>query len=326
MHAPTRDVTQIQADVSSALPFAGETNTLAADLHLPDDAPRALLICWSGGSYARSYWDMHIEGHPGYSFVEHMAARGFAVIAVDHLGVGESSRPADVDAVTLETMAAANAAFASEVRKRLAAGELTVQLNPAPSMPVIAVGHSLGGCISLLAQANHRCYDAVASLGYTQGDKDALDGGPTGTVADPAGPRAAGEAQAKAFFGDDWDSGYALAPREPSHAWLYTPDVPAKVIAADDLTVTPWPRQTYVEALTAGFTAQFASRVQSPIFLGFGDRDLTAQPRNDAAFYTGSDDITMFILEGAAHCHNFAAKRHELWDRLGTWAREIAPA
>ena len=31
---------------------------------------------------------MHIPGHRGYSFAEHMTDRGFVVIAVDPLGVG----------------------------------------------------------------------------------------------------------------------------------------------------------------------------------------------------------------------------------------------
>ena len=116
-----------------------------------------------------------------------------------------------------------------------------------------------------------------------------------------------------------------MAPREPSHPWLYAPDVPAEVIAADEETVAPWPRQTYVEALTAGFTAPFATRVQSPVFLGFGDRDIPQHPRDDAAFYTASNDITVFIVEGSAHCHNFSGKRAELWDRLGSWALALAP-
>jgi hypothetical protein len=319
LHSLTKSPSQIRVDVSAALPFGDEKNTVAGDLHLPEGAPQAMLVCWPGGSYDRSYWDAQIEGHPGYSFVDHMTSMGFAVVAADHLGVGESSRPADVDAVALETMAAAGAAFTSTLRSRLADGTLSDRLAPAPSLPVIGVGHSLGGCICVFAQAAHDCYDAIASLGFTHGSKDVLEDGPTGSVADPAGPRAAGEAQAKAFFGDDWDAGYAVAPREPSHAWLYAPDVPAAVIAADDQTVAAWPRQSYADALTAGFTAPFAARVQSPVFLGFGDRDIPQHPRDDAGFYTGSDDITVFVLPGSAHCHNFAGRRAELWDRLAAW-------
>src|SRR3954453_23603530 len=93
-------------DVSAALAFGDEVNTIAADVHVPGGRPRAVLVCWPGGSYDRSYWDAHIEGHPGYSAVDDLVAQGFLVVNADHLGVGGSSRPADVDRVTLETMAA----------------------------------------------------------------------------------------------------------------------------------------------------------------------------------------------------------------------------
>src|SRR6266567_7049075 len=105
--------TELVLDVSAPLPF-DERVSLAASVHLPDLAagsPRAVLICWPGGSYARAYWDMHIAGYPGYSFAEHMTAQGFAVLAADHLGVGASSKPADGDKVDLETMSAAAASF-----------------------------------------------------------------------------------------------------------------------------------------------------------------------------------------------------------------------
>jgi hypothetical protein len=29
------------------------------------------------------------------------------------------------------------------------------------------------------------------------------------------------------------------------------------------------------------------------------------------------------MVEGSAHCHNFAGNRAYLWDRLGTWAAAI---
>jgi alpha-beta hydrolase superfamily lysophospholipase len=105
-------------DVSAQLPF-DEQVCLAAHVHLPDLAaapPRAVLICWPGGSYSRTYWDMHIPGYAGYSFAEHMTAQGFVVFATDPLGVGVSSKPADGDRVNLETMSAAAASFVEQVR------------------------------------------------------------------------------------------------------------------------------------------------------------------------------------------------------------------
>ena len=118
-------------------PFAGENAHISAVVHPPSNGgpPLAVLVCWPGGSYSRAYWDMHVPGHTGYSFAEHLSARGFTVVTADPLGVGESAKPADVDAVTLETMADAAAEFVGALRAELAAGDV----------PVIAVGHSLGG-------------------------------------------------------------------------------------------------------------------------------------------------------------------------------------
>ena len=314
-------------DVSAALQLGSEPNAIAARVHLPEGRPRAVLICWPGGSYSRSYWDLHVPGYSGYSFAEHMTARGYLVIAADPLGVGASTRPKDVDLVTLEAMAAASAELARVVRRQLGTGELHPELAPLPAdVPLVGVGHSLGGAICVVTQSVHGCYDAVANLGYTHGSKDALEGGPAASTADPEGPRRAAETQAKAFFGSAWDDGYALAAREPHHGWLYASDVPPEVIAADDRGATAWPRQSYVEALHAGFTAAFAAGITCPILIAFGDEDIPESPRDDAGFYTASPDITVLTLSNSAHCHNLASTRALLWDRIASWAAGIADA
>ena len=115
---------ELVVDVSAALPFGAEVNTISADVHIPHRRPRAVLVCWPGGSYDRSYWDSGVGDYPAYSAAEHLVAHGFLVVNADHLGVGRSSRPAEVDRVNLETMAAANDAFIRELRRRLTAGEL----------------------------------------------------------------------------------------------------------------------------------------------------------------------------------------------------------
>jgi pimeloyl-ACP methyl ester carboxylesterase len=314
---------ELVVDVSAALPFGDEINTVCGDVHVPDGRPRAVLVCWPGGSYDRSYWDAQIEGHAGYSAVEHLVTQGSLVVNADHLGVGRSSRPADVDRVNLETMAAANDAFAREVRRRLEAGELDERVDAVADVPVVGVGHSLGGVICVVAQALHRTYSGVANLGYTHGSKDVIEQGETSAASDPDALRHAAEEQAKAFFGDAWDQGYGVPPREPNHAWLYAPSVPPEVIEADDRTVAAWPRQAYVEGLLPGHTPPYAARVTAPVLIGFGDRDIPAHPRDDAGFYTAAADITVLTLADSAHCHNFSSSRRLLWDRLGLWAQSV---
>jgi pimeloyl-ACP methyl ester carboxylesterase len=320
---------ELAVDVSAALPFADESNALSATVHVPSaehaGPPRAVLVCWPGGSYSRAYWDMHIPGHPGYSFAQHMTDRGFVVIAVDPLGVGASSRPSDVDAVNLETMAAAAAAFVRQLRTLMAVGELDSRLAPLEDVPLVAVGHSLGGSLAIVEQALHGSYDAVANLGFTHGSKDILASGPPGSgPADAAARMRAAVDQAKAFLSTEWDAGYGLAPRGLHHGWLHAADVPAEVIAADDEQACAWPRQSYVGALLAGHSATYAARLTCPVLVAFGDRDVPERPHEDIAFYRASQDVTLLVLGGSAHCHNFAATRSVLWDRLGTWAAAAA--
>jgi pimeloyl-ACP methyl ester carboxylesterase len=299
-------------EVSASLPF-DEPIHITASVHLPDRAPRAALICWPGGSYGRAYWDMQIPGHPGYSFAEHMTAKGYLVLAADHLGVGASSKPADGDRVGFETMSAASAAFVEQVRGLLAQG--APELGGAPlDIPVVGVGHSLGACLTVVTQARYRCYDAVALLGFTHGQKELAVG-----AVGAAGADAAIE-QARAFFGDAWDDVYGLVPRGPNHGWLHRPDVPAAVVAADDAEAVRWPRQSYVDALLAGYSAEFAAQVDCSVFLGFGDHDVPPVPHHEVAFYTRSGDVTLYVLPDAAHCHNFATTRMRLWDRIDRWA------
>ena len=131
--------TELRLDVSPELPFA-EPAHISASLHLPDLAaslPRAVLICWPGGSYARAYWDMHIAGYPGYSFAEHMTGQGFVVVGADHLGVGASSKPAEGDKVDFDTMSAAAASFVEQVRSSLAEGSPEFGGTPLPEIPII---------------------------------------------------------------------------------------------------------------------------------------------------------------------------------------------
>jgi pimeloyl-ACP methyl ester carboxylesterase len=300
-------------DVSSALPFNPEPAALAATVWpAPHGRPTAVLVCWPGGSYSRQYWDMRLDGFEGYSFAQHLAARGFTVVAIDPLGVGDSSRPEDVDAVTLETMAAAASEAVRTVRAEFAGEDL----------PVIGVGHSLGACLTIVEQALFSSYDAVVNLGFTHGAKITH----TPATADDAGRAALDLAidQAKGFFPDEWDDGYALAPRAPNHAWLHDPDVPREIIAEDDRRASAWPRQSYVGALLAGHSASYAAQVTVPVLVGFGEHDVPEHPHDDVGFYGASHDVTLVVLPGSAHCHNFAGTRTVLWDRLADWAGSIA--
>ncbi|MBZ4508195.1 alpha/beta hydrolase, partial [Mycobacterium avium subsp. hominissuis] len=103
-------------DVSESI-GTGEQLTQAAWVFLPErpsDAS-AVLLCLAGGTYDKHYWHIDIDGHPGYSFGQHLADSGFVVIAVDHLGIGESTDPIASGPLGLELLARGDADVARQV-------------------------------------------------------------------------------------------------------------------------------------------------------------------------------------------------------------------
>jgi pimeloyl-ACP methyl ester carboxylesterase len=74
-------------------------------------------------------------------------------------------------------------------------------------------------------------------------------------------------------------------------------------------------------AMLPGSTDREKAAITAPVFLGFGEDDLTQDFMGCVALYKAVNDISLFVLPGAAHCHNQSALRTMLWDRLAHWAR-----
>src|SRR5207247_1246243 len=97
---------------------------------------------------------------------EHQTGRGFVLVACDHLGVGDSSRP-DTFELSYERLAAANHATALEVLDRLREGTLADGIDAVDVDAVVGTGQSMGGCLLTVQQANHRTFDGVGFLGWS---------------------------------------------------------------------------------------------------------------------------------------------------------------
>jgi pimeloyl-ACP methyl ester carboxylesterase len=305
----------LRIDVASASGIAGAETAVTA--HLPAGRARAVVFAFPGRGYGRGYYDLGLEG--GYSQAEHHAARGIALIACDHLGVGESSIP-DLNALTMEQVAAANDATVRAVVTRLRDGSLSGgdALDP---RRLVGVGQSMGGCLLTVQQALHRTFDAVALLGWS-GRQTVLPvppGAPplrqpgVGRGADPATypPRTYGAADLRyAYHWEDVPDSIAV----PDTEWA---------ARAGSGTMPAWRSATGPEVsrtmLSAGVVAAEAAAIDVPVFLGVGERDVCPEPRAEPAAYPAADHITLFIQPRAAHMHNFAGTRRLLWDRLAAW-------
>ena len=116
-------------DVTDAMPAAAQTApiTIAGTVVVDPEALRAdpvVVLATPGGTYKRNYWDLQPPGRSGYSQAEWTAARGDVFVALDYLGGGDSSRPADGDFMTLEVAADAAHMVFERVRRWLADGFL----------------------------------------------------------------------------------------------------------------------------------------------------------------------------------------------------------
>ncbi len=261
-----------------------------------------LLFCLPGGSYSKAYWHLEVPGHPGYSCAEHLARHGYTVIAVDHLGVGESTRPPG-RTLTLERLAGANARLVERVVEHMALEA------PVP----VAIGHSMGGLLAVYQQSLHRSFAALAVLGFPHGVMD-LRGGraslPTREQVEAAA--AAGKLDAP-----------ALLDRRPLHPLFHWDDVPAAVIEADDAAATPTPGIAGAIGIVPYIGADHAARIDVPVLVGFGERDNARDAWAEVAPYRSAPDVTLVVLPRSGHCHNLASTRTVLWDRLARWIASV---
>jgi pimeloyl-ACP methyl ester carboxylesterase len=306
---PTSDtsVTGVQLDVTGAVGLAGELHIGATVALPPGRLGGPLLFCIPGGTYTREYYHPSNRTLRDYSFVTALADRGFAVAAIDILGVGSSSKPADGMEVTLDTAAAANAAALGCLLERLTQGTLPGLATFVPTA-IVGVGHSLGGML-VIAQQALTPFAGVAVLGWSNQRIDRH-----GAVVTPLAD----------LVGND---GYVSIRRGGRRALFHLPDVPDAVIVEDETTmVAPVPGPLYETTITPGVVKSRAAAIAVPVLLVFGELDTSPDPAAEVGTYPGSPDVTLFEMAGSAHCHNFAGSREGLWDRLAEWAGTAIPA
>ena len=125
-------------------------------------APLQILI--HGSTYTKEYWDRGSWGHgdPKYSWTKAMNRNGYATLAVDKLGNGDSSHPDPVYDVQLPLQMEAIHSLIMQIK----AGNTGISV---PSK-LILVSHSSGSILGAdLAQTHSDDVDALVLTGYPAG-------------------------------------------------------------------------------------------------------------------------------------------------------------
>ena len=301
-------------DVTGQVPIEGE-HRIAAWAFPPtvQQERTPLLLCLPGGSYTKAYWHLEVPGRSGYSFGEHLSAAGMLVVAVDHLATGESSRHPRAAELTPDVVSKANSAALAQIVTRVAEGRLVEGLGPLDLGPIVAVGHSMGAMLAIFQQSLYGGFDGLALLGY-------------GVVGPFAKAQGIGAPSYESIMGPAREGALDepfLADRKPLQHHFYWEDVPADVIAADELTNTPLPGVTGPLSIVPFIATDHAGRIECPVFLGLGERDSTTGHHEEPRAYTACRDLSLFVLPGSAHCHNTATTRQLLWNRLVRWIDDL---
>jgi pimeloyl-ACP methyl ester carboxylesterase len=298
----------VQVDVGTYEGLGGPMQ-VAMDVHVPERLAEgaALFFCLPGGGVTRRYFDL--DGGPGtaFSFAKAMTAQGHVVVAVDPIGVGDSSRPEDGFALTAEVEAELiHRAF-------LAMRQMEVGGVALGALRVIGGGHSAGALVSVVQQARWRDFDAMILFCFGSGGLPAqLAPEQKAALADPDGGRSrVVEFARKKFAGHPYV--------EPPVRYDDSPASKA-LRAAHSLVVTV----VGILAMTPGNVRPELATIDVPVFLSVGDRDMTGPPHLLAGDYVACPDFTFYVVATSGHHVFVAPTAPALYARVLNWTAGLA--
>lgn len=297
----------------------------AATVFLPADMGSAstALVCLAGGNMNRRYFDLQVEGDDSFSFATQMTARGFIVVTIDHLGLGDSSRPEDGYALTPDILAQANAHATTDILARLREGRFVPDVPAIPTLRSLGVGHSMGAMLTTLQQAQSRQHAGIALLGFsTRGLPKFVPEDVRALSTDPVAVRARLVEFARRMFVVSYPR---IRSSGGNNADLYGSDAadPRGVAALRAATDCLLPVPAFL-SMIPGNVAPEAARIDVPVFLGLGERDMAGPPADAPRAFTLSPEVRLEVFAGAGHSHFLFASRTELFDRLAEWATTLA--
>ncbi len=212
--------------------------------------PSRVQLLLHGSTYGRYYWDFPLEPER-YSYVRHMTNGGWATLALDRIGIGQSSHPPP-DEVDVES----NAFVVHQVIQALRDGTFEGH----SFSTVVLVGHSLGSAITIAEASRYKDVDAVVVTGL-------LHHFDVGLVLVPASLYPAQEDNER-FNGLPVE--YTTTRPGERSLFYHAPTVDPKVISADEGR-----KETVTAAEIATFPLDLARsrQIRVPVLVVVGDFD-----------------------------------------------------
>ncbi len=260
---------------------------------------RNVAFCLHGGGYDKRYFHIEVPGDDSYSMCRHFADRGVIAITIDWLGTSESSRAEAAENITAETLNKAHRVACKKLIDALKRGGLSPAIPALPTISLTGIGHSMGGMFVTLQQAQYRSFDRVAVLGWSN----------LGLNLPPSALKAVLDETGK----------YAYSSAELRREFHMSDVPPAVLDCSAERDVAPVSVTLAAQTRDRDTSRAAAGRIEVPVFVSYGEKDVSPAPRDEIACFTSSNDVTFFALPRSAHCHNFASTRTVLWDRILQW-------
>lgn len=296
-HVPTAERRLLHVPVGDVAPEG--VNAVAVEIITPATGPLQPLIWWMlpGGSMSRRYWDLR-GGDGTFSCAEFLADHGYVCALVDHPGVGDSDVPDDAYQLTTTVLADVNAAARQRIEAMLP--------EVFDGRATIGCGHSMGGKITVLTEARHRCHTALCLLGSSgRGLPQMIDDHERSYADRPEALRADAAQLAQRRFGE------ALQLRPFNGAEVLNEAL------APLLTIAG------LSSMIPGNISDATAQIDVPVMIARGEHDIAASLDATAAEFTGTDRLHLFELPAAGHNHNAGTNRQAMWQAMLDWAGSL---
>lgn len=308
-------------DSGVQLPDEGKLQ-IAVDI-VAKEAPRPIaLVCLPGGGMSRKYFDLRAPKDDSFSFALEMAERGFICVLIDHLGVGDSSKPADSYALDSDLLAKANAEATRFVLEEINHGRVFPEIPEIPEIKSIGVGHSMGAMLTVVQQARYAQHAAIVLMGFsTRGLPEYMSPEVREQAKDPVAIRPELPRLARALFGKNYPVIGRTEEGSSLYAGQHAEPEGVEAVKAARQPLLPVPA---FQSMLPGNVVHEAAQIKVPVLAMVGDSDMVGPPERIGDPFTGSLDVGTKVLHRCGHSHFLFPARHNLFDGLERWAVELS--
>ncbi len=301
-------------------PGEGDEYTLRGSLCVPRRNHGLVQVLVHGASYNRNYWDYPFENRH-YSYVRRAHGAGFATLALDRIGSGQSDRP---DGTTVSVHASAFTVH--QVVTALRDGWFEDSSGEALEFEqVVLVGHSFGSNIAWTEAALYGDVDGLVLTGISH-DENPPGAILTQTLAYPA--------ELDPLFADlDLPPGYITTlPGARGELFHHLPTTSPELLVADEMLKDTVPVGMLFDQFT---TYGYTQSIDVPVLNVVGDYDILACQLPSCSLsgsidgegdnYPLAPQFEQWIIPNAAHALNLHENAPSWYARVQRWLRgEVA--